>query len=295
LEQQFDLAISIAVLEHIPEDKLSVVFATMKKYTERGLHGIDFGEKDDGFDRTHLTLKPKAWWRKKFDEAGLQSHHIVDKEVLERGEYSQEYQHGDGKLRLNIGCFKAMVHYGWLNLDIVGELAPYAQAYQYKFQQCDVRNGLPFQTGTVDAICHCHMLEHLDYREGIAFLRECRRVLKPESGVMRIQVPNAEYLMDQYIRGDLSDFDELSETVAQHPTTAAKLWELLSVGHKSCYDAKTMRVVLESAGFIAYPTRFREVNPDIKSPYREGLQTVLKHTTDTLPCLTLYCDAVPKT
>src|ERR1700751_4968643 len=41
----------------------------------------------------------------------------------------------------------------------------------------DVRRGLPFEN--VSLLFAEHFLEHLTLEEGLAFLRECRRVLKP--------------------------------------------------------------------------------------------------------------------
>lgn len=50
---KFDLCYSVATLEHVPEDKLPAVIAEMARTCRRGLHGVDFGHNDDGFDKTH--------------------------------------------------------------------------------------------------------------------------------------------------------------------------------------------------------------------------------------------------
>lgn len=290
-----DLCYSVATLEHIPVEFLPHIFQQMKDNSKRGLHGIDFGEKDDGFDKTHCTLKPKEWWRQQFDAYGLQSHEIVDKEELEKGDFPADVLNGDGKVKLNIGSFTTMWHHGWINMDI-HDVSQFAQQNGYKFQQCDVRNGIPYNTNSVDLITCVHMLEHLTYEEGLKFLRECRRVLKSDTGAIRIQVPDARLLIAKhgtYNRdGDeeLSEFDEINEGCANSPTSLGKLWSLLHAGHSAAYDAETLGEVLWKAGFEGCQVGFREWGFS-----RAGCDQILKETLDTLPCLTLYMEGIPRT
>src|SRR5688572_15157705 len=49
----------------------------------------------------------------------------------------------------------------------------------------DLRKGIPFEDGSVDAVYHSHMLEHIDRVAVPGFLGEVRRVLRP-GGVHRI-------------------------------------------------------------------------------------------------------------
>ena len=48
-----------------------------------------------------------------------------------------------------------------------------------------------FANNSVDEIYSCHMLEHLDKKNGRNFLKECRRVLKV-GGTIRLEVPDIE-------------------------------------------------------------------------------------------------------
>lgn len=295
-----DLCYSVATLEHIPEEFLPHIISEMARTCKRGLHGIDFGGHDDGFDRTHCTLRPKEWWLTQFDRhARGWPVEIVDKESLEQGTFPEAVLKGDGKVKLNIGSFTTMTHYGWINID-VHDLAGFAQANGYRYQQCDVRNGLPYATGSVDLIASCHMLEHLTYKEGLAFLRECRRVLKPESGGIRIIVPDAGLLMNMYAnecegegRG-LGMFDEINDGCAEATTPAGKLWALLHEGHHACYDSETLERALIDAGFIPYTTRFRV--PIIFLSRENGEQPIpqiIRETLEMIPCLSLAVDAIP--
>jgi len=62
----------------------------------------------------------------------------------------------------------------------------------------NLAKGIPFESDSVDAVYHSHMLEHLDKSVVDRFLLEAKRVLKP-GGIHRIAVPDLEYLCRQYL------------------------------------------------------------------------------------------------
>lgn len=62
----------------------------------------------------------------------------------------------------------------------------------------DLSRGIPFGDGTVDAVFHSHMLEHLDREVVPHFLAEVRRVLRP-GGIHRIAVPDLEAICRAYL------------------------------------------------------------------------------------------------
>lgn len=278
-DKEFDLCYSLAVLEHIPEEFVASVFLEMVRVSKRGLHGVDFGSKDDGFDKSHLTIRGVDWWRK----MAPNTQEIVDKESLETGPVTLEMIGPDGKVKLNLGCFMTQFHHGWINVDI-HDLSEFSKFHHYNFMRADLRQGLPsFGTGSVDMIFCCHMLEHVNYQEGLAFLRECRRIIKPD-GVMRIIVPDASSLLHEYLDGDMAQFDQINDGCEKSTTDMGKLWSLLGVGHFAAYDWWTLKCALEEAGFEAHLQEFRKsISPQM-----------LKETVDMLPCLSLYVDATPK-
>jgi predicted SAM-dependent methyltransferase len=271
-DKAFDLCFSVAVLEHIPEEFLPAVVAEMERVSKRGCHGIDFGENDDGFDKTHCTLRPKSWWHKILPS----SQHGMDKEFLESGNVLDAIPVGDGKLKLNVGSCWTMFHHGWLNIDIL-PLHEFAQKNLYKFVQMDVTKGLMFENGVVDLISASHFLEHLTPDEGVQFLKECKRVLKP-GGVVRIAVPDLPLLMQKYQAGELGIYDEINNTSAACDTQAAKLWSLLFEGHKTAYDAASLESAARKAGFT---------NMAVQG-FRKGNDQILSETVDMFPCLSLY-------
>ena len=53
----------------------------------------------------------------------------------------------------------------------------------------DLREGIPYPDESFDVAYHSNFLEHLDRADAEAFLRECRRVLRP-GGILRVVVPD---------------------------------------------------------------------------------------------------------
>jgi predicted SAM-dependent methyltransferase len=302
-DTRFDLCFSIATLEHIPEQSLPAVLAEMKRTCKRGLHGIDFGQHDDGWDKTHCSLHDQDWWTQLFKEHGLDTHEIVDKESLEQGDFPElkEVLAGDGKVKLNLGSFITMFNYGWQNLDILPNLGGFAQANGYTYRQWDAKAGIPYPTGSVDAIYSSHMLEHLTYAEGQSLLKECRRVIRPD-GAMRLIVPDAGLLQRWYDMNAgtqngtiVSDpqgmgpdyFDEVNDACAATKSIAAKVWSLLHENHFAAYDEATLCEALREAGWVPLASRFRDTLPDTPS-----FRQMRKETIDMQPALSLFVNAV---
>ncbi len=62
----------------------------------------------------------------------------------------------------------------------------------------NLTNGIPFDSDSVDAVYHSHVLEHFDRDAAKKFLLEVRRVLKP-GGIQRIVVPDLEEICRTYL------------------------------------------------------------------------------------------------
>ncbi len=62
----------------------------------------------------------------------------------------------------------------------------------------DLRRGIPFGDGTVDAVYLSHLLEHVDRPSVGGFLEQIRRVLRT-GGVVRVVVPDLEVLCRNYL------------------------------------------------------------------------------------------------
>lgn len=274
-DKEYDLCFSIATLEHIPEDKIPELAQELERVSKRGLHGVDFGDKDDGFDKTHCTMHDKAWWEARLPKG----HEVVSKEDLESGPV--QLPPGDGKVKLNVGCFTVMSHFGWVNMDIQ-PLQQWAQQYGFTFRQHDVTKGMPFDDGCVDLIYSSHLIEHLDYRQAEKFLKECRRVMKKDA-VIRIITPNAGELMEGLKHGILDAFDEINDGCANAKSQMERFHALACSNHASMYDSTTLINMLSAAGFSHVE----------HSEFRKSIsQQILKETLDMFPQLSLFADAI---
>ena len=78
----------------------------------------------------------------------------------------------------------------------------------------NLARGIPFPAGSVDAVYHSHLLEHLDRDVAPLFIREIKRVLKP-AGIMRVVVPDFEYLCREYL-GSLERAARASQYAKNH-------------------------------------------------------------------------------
>lgn len=135
-------------------------------------------------------------------------------------------------MRLHIGSGPVAIE-GWTNVDVT--------AYPGVDVVLDVREPWPFSG--VELIFAEHFLEHLTLTEGLAFLRECRRVLR-EDGVLRLSTPNLDWVwLTHYKRPEQLTLDEqligcLEINRAFHG------W-----GHRFLYNFRTLELALRAVGF----------------------------------------------
>ena len=89
---------------------------------------------------------------------------------------------------LNLGC-GTHYHNDWVNLDFVstgeGVIAH------------NLLKGIPFKDYTFEVVYHSHVLEHFTKDDGVIFLGECHRVLKP-GGILRVAIPDLEKIVQNY-------------------------------------------------------------------------------------------------
>lgn len=186
-------------------------------------------------------------------------------------------------INLNVGSYTVMI-YGWLNIDKI-DLSNFAKQNGYKFKQIDIeRDGLKeYKNETVDHIVASHFIEHLSREEGLSFLKECHRILKPE-GILRISIPDARIISDAYINNKISDYREFNIGVEKAKDSAQSLWEMLFSGHKTLYDAQSLIEVLRGTGF----QNVKQMNfLESHSPIIE------KEVIDQYPEISTYIEAQP--
>jgi len=151
--------------------------------------------------------------------------------------------HSVRKLQLGAGGSNPS---GWLNSDIEPEKG---QIY------LDAAAPYPFAAGSFHYVFAEHLIEHFTWEDGLAMLKECRRVLAP-GGRIRIITPNLSKVIELLSRED----DEAREIMAAHrrlfiwpdtPVMAAYILnkEVRDWGHQFIYDPSALRKTLALAGF----------------------------------------------
>jgi predicted SAM-dependent methyltransferase len=121
-----------------------------------------------------------------------------------------------GEVKLNVGCGSTVAE-GWVNIDrspsvylsrfprvrqallAAHVLTPQQGAgFPAGVVHANVARHIPVGDHSADFVYSSHMIEHLSRWEGLRFVRECRRVLKP-GGVLRLATPDLETMVRDYI------------------------------------------------------------------------------------------------
>lgn len=108
----------------------------------------------------------------------------------------------------------------------------------------DLRNSLPFATGSVRLIYCCHMLEHVLPEDAIALLKEMHRVIASD-GVVRLAVPSFERCLEIAAGRDESHWPrDFTDSMSQ-----AINYLYCDGQHKYAYCYHNLRAFAEQAGF----------------------------------------------
>lgn len=281
---EFDLCFSKDFMEHLPEEKVSTVIKEMARVSHRGLHKITFAPlAPNDTDPTHKdgTIKPREWWLDKFKEVA--PGYPVEVEEKDLGIYQIDLgKHAppDGLVKVNIGCFLDMFHYGWENLDSQN-LSEFARINGYIFRQVDVKNGIPKPDNSVDIILSSHMIEHLNREDGLKFLTECMRALKP-NGLIRLAIPDTQLLCKKYLKREITEYKHVNVGVENAPDDVEALYHLLLAGHQTIYDYDSLKKVLEKTGF----QKIKRMEA-----FKSQSEAIQKQTIPAYPTLSCYAES----
>lgn len=127
--------------------------------------------------------------------------------------------------------------------------------------RADIGRRIPVSDRSVKGLFAEHVFEHLDYEvEVTRFLAECRRVMLP-GGRIRIVVPDAGAYIAAYASGHWEEYTRMRPLLEGHRdfwlgAVYRTRMELINAvfrqgkEHKYAYDAETLILVLQTAGFI---------------------------------------------
>lgn len=165
--------------------------------------------------------------------------------------------------KLHVGAGANLLR-GWLNTDYYPGRSDTLHL--------DAVKRFPFENDTFDYVFSEHMIEHVDYHQGLSMLSECFRVLKP-GGRIRISTPDFQFLIDLYTESH-SPVQErfldwmggwMNERKAGSVPDANPIFVINNFvrdwGHQFIYDEAALRCSLEKVGF-ADITRHRIMESD---------------------------------
>jgi SAM-dependent methyltransferase len=145
----------------------------------------------------------------------------------------------NGACHLHLGCGPKYLP-GYLNID--GNLFNKIDVW------LDVRNGLPFRSGSVDSIYSTHMFEHFYPDELKRLLQECVRVLK-EGGGIRLIVPSLESAIAAYTQARREWFYDAFPRHFDSLGGRFSNFVFCDGQHRTAFDFSYLSDVLLAAGF----------------------------------------------
>lgn len=138
----------------------------------------------------------------------------------------------DKEFRLHLGCGKRFLP-GFVHID--------RDKYKHVDYVHDIKKLGMIRSGSASLVYCCHAFNYFDYDEAEAALREWCRVLK-KGGILRLAVPGFEEVIRAYKKfGDIKLIRTL--VLGRYLSKKGEMY------HKSLYDFRLLKKMLEAAGF----------------------------------------------
>lgn len=162
---------------------------------------------------------------------------------------------------VHVGCGDILAP-GWLNIGLFQHSdRPYGEVIQDEngayVINADVADGISRvvkEEACIEKIYASHFIEHIDFHEGIEFIADCYRVLKP-GGILRVSFPDLEIWVKNYYEGRMDFFERYKSHFLKDRFSIAQtkgqimMAQIHNWGHCWAYDFESMYQVMESAGF----------------------------------------------
>jgi SAM-dependent methyltransferase len=192
-------------------------------------------------------------------------------------------------MNLHLGCGSRLID-GWINVDyaigarlakipllrtVARKAGLIRHRWDHRIYIHDLRKPFPWRTSTVDVVYSAHTLEHLSKEEGLRFLKECHRVLRPQ-GILRIVVPDLARFIGKYAKGALAA-DDFVEALGVLGPNRGILAKLVHFPHRCMYDEKRLSEIMTAIGFegTSRCAGLQSAIPDISLTGESAAQTSL--------------------
>jgi predicted SAM-dependent methyltransferase len=142
------------------------------------------------------------------------------------------------EIKLHLGCGERYIP-EFIHIDLAD--------YPHIDYKRDISDLSIFKDNSVDLIYCCHALEYFDREEVRKVLKEWYRVLR-KSGILRVAVPDFEAIVKVYLKyKDLNHRGILGPLYGRMVIKTPEGEKIIY--HKTVYDFKSLKDVLESVGF----------------------------------------------
>ncbi|GFO55073.1 hypothetical protein GMSM_20800 [Geomonas sp. Red276] len=173
--------------------------------------------------------------------------------------------------KVHFGCGRDLLD-GFCNVDL----------YARSAVRLDARNRTPFRDGSISFVYSSHLVEHLEPRDLLFHLAECRRILEP-GGLLRLAVPDFAAVFRAYLDRDarwlesVKKLRPLTVEVTGIPEELVCYADYLDAAvhefgeHRVCLDFERLRNLCVLAGFdpagIGEGTFDPSVDSELRRPY----------------------------
>jgi len=169
-------------------------------------------------------------------------------------------------IKLDLGSGAKRGINGWTTIDIKGADINW-----------DLRRGIFLPDNCVEYLYSSHLMEHIPYVQLIAFLKECRRVLKP-TGKLSVCVPNARLYLESYMSGKLFR-DKSTWWQPAIVDTGSKIDQINYIAymggqHNNMFDEESLVNTLLAAGFQSASLRGFDPDLDLRERDFESIYAI---------------------
>jgi len=159
----------------------------------------------------------------------------------------------DNSLIVRLSNFPFVCYFlRWLKLIDDNQIKFMKVVRRHGIKFADARKKIPLPDNSLDVLYTSHMVEHLDQKEMLFFLKEAYRVLKPD-GILRIVFPDLRKMIEEYnINLDADIFTQKTGLTMDNPKTLIGRIKYLIIGnrgHKHMHDADSLKRLLLNNNF----------------------------------------------
>lgn len=178
-------------------------------------------------------------------------------------------------MKLHLGCGNKNFGDDWIHID----------GSNYSHIKYHNITKFEFEDNTIDLIYASHVFEYFDRDECINVLNEWKRVLKP-NGILRLAVPDFEICSKLY--------NEKKYDLDRFASMFYGKWKInddLIAYHKTIYDYKSLKTILEKAEFKNVRLwDWRQVDHGIFDDYSQAYLPHMDKENGILISLNIECD-----